>query len=129
MRRTALNPITEAAQMILKIFSIYDEKAHAYLPPFFLPTDGMALRTFSDCINSDTHQFGQHPSDYTIFHLGHFDDSNGELILGESSKSLGNGVEFIELPEIEQANGTQIDPAPINDEPPIQPGPQGHNSA
>lgn len=30
----------------LKLFSIYDTKALAYLPPFFLPQRGQAMRTF-----------------------------------------------------------------------------------
>ena len=52
------------------IFSVYDEKAQAFLPPFFLPEVGMATRIFGDCVNSDEHQFGKHPTDYTLFHLG-----------------------------------------------------------
>lgn len=57
------------------VFSIYDSKANAYLPPFFLPTVAMAVRAFSDCVNSDDHQFGKHPSDFTLWHLGTWDDA------------------------------------------------------
>lgn len=53
--------------MHLKAFSVYDIKAAAYLPPFFLPTVGMATRTFSDCANSHDHQFGRNPADYILF--------------------------------------------------------------
>lgn len=119
--------------MIHRIFTIYDEKAKAYLPPFFLPESGMAIRTFADCINSDSHQFGKHPSDYTLFTLGGWDDTNAELNLLNRSLSLGNGVEFIERPiqEIE-ADGDRI-PKEIfenlGDDPPIQPGPESGNSA
>ena len=59
------------------MFSIYDEKANAYLPPFILPETAMAIRTFGDCVNSDTHQFGQHPADYTLYQIATFDDSDG----------------------------------------------------
>ena len=61
--------------MVHRIFCIFDEKAKAYLPPFILPEVGMALRTFGDCVNSDDHQFGRHPSDYTMFTLGSYDDA------------------------------------------------------
>lgn len=61
------------------IFSIYDQKAKAYLPPFFLPNAPMAERVFGDCVNSESHQFAQHPEDYTLFTLGSFDDNNGEI--------------------------------------------------
>lgn len=76
------------------MFSVYDEKARAYLPPFILPEIGMATRTFGDCINSEDHQFGKHPSDYTLFKIADFDDETGEPTPDKSS--IGNGVEFIE---------------------------------
>ncbi len=63
--------------MNFKVYSVYDSKAKAFLPPFYLPMEGMAVRTFSDCINSDSHQFGAHPEDYGLFTLGEFDDQSG----------------------------------------------------
>lgn len=66
--------------MIHKMYCIHDTKAKAFLPPFILPTEGMAIRTFADCINSDTHQFGAHPEDYGLFFLGEYDDEKGELV-------------------------------------------------
>lgn len=65
--------------MMHKVFTIHDEKAKAFLPPFFLPNEGMAIRTFGDCVNSDSHQFGVHPEDYRLFQIGVFDDESGEL--------------------------------------------------
>lgn len=79
--------------MIHKIFCVYDEKACAYLPPFFLPEAGQAIRVFTDCVNSKDHQFGAHPSDYTLFHIGEYDD-NSAKIHAHAPKTLGNGVEF-----------------------------------
>ena len=79
--------------MIQNMFTIYDSKAEAYLPPFFLPTDGMAQRTFAECINSDDHQFGRHPHDFTLFKLGTFD--NDGAVIEYHKQTLGNGVEFL----------------------------------
>jgi len=76
------------------LFTIYDEKADVFMPPFFVPAVGLATRAFSDCINSDSHAFGKHPSDYTLFQIGEFDDAVAE-ITNHTKKSLGNGVEFI----------------------------------
>lgn len=84
--------------MIFKLFSIYDEKARAYLPPFILPERGQAIRIFTDCVNSNDHQFGKHPSDYTLFELGTFDDSSSEI--SRQRSAVGNGVEFITPQEI-----------------------------
>jgi hypothetical protein len=85
--------------MILKIFSIYDEKAGAFLPPFFLPTVGMATRTFKDCCNSLDHAFGLNPADYTLFELGDFSDKTAHIQTLASPKSHGIGLIFVSTPE------------------------------
>lgn len=81
------------------MFTIYDQKAEAYLPPFFMPTAGMATRTFADCVNQEDHRFNAHPSDYTLFEIGTFDDSTGTIEPETVPKSYGTGVEFIEQPK------------------------------
>jgi hypothetical protein len=75
------------------MFSVYDEKAKAYLPPFILPEIGMATRTFGDCVNDEGHQFGKHPADYTLFKIADYDDETG--VPTPNKSSIGNGVEFI----------------------------------
>ena len=77
-----------------KIFTVYDQKAEAYLPPFFLPQVGQATRVFADCVNSDSHQFAKHPEDYTLFQLGTFDDNTGEILKLTVPKLLGTGLDF-----------------------------------
>lgn len=76
------------------IFAIHDGKAMAYLPPFFLHSEGMAKRSFGDCIADENHQFGKHPEDYTLFKIGEFDDARG-VIIGHGHISLGNGTEYL----------------------------------
>lgn len=83
----------------MKIFTIYDQKAMAHLPPFILPTDGMATRTFADCVNKEGHQFNDHPADYTLFQIGEFDETTGVITPAETKISFGTGVEFINQPE------------------------------
>jgi len=80
--------------MVHKIFSIFDGKAMAYLPPFCLPEVGMASRTFGDCVNSADHQFGLHPEDYTLFQIGLYDDSTGIISGLEARCVIANGVEL-----------------------------------
>ena len=75
------------------MFSIYDEKAKAFFPPWFLPEQGQAIRTFGDHVNSDDN-IGKHPGDYTLFYLGSFNDSTAKIAL-VTPEALGNGVEFI----------------------------------
>lgn len=80
--------------MIHHIFTIRDQKADAFLPPFFLPRTAMAERVFSDCINDASHQFYKHPEDFTLFTLGTFDDDDASMVLIEGPRSLGNGLTF-----------------------------------
>jgi hypothetical protein len=91
--------------MIHKIFSIYDQKARAYLPPFYMHQTEMAIRVFSDCINSDNHQFAKHPADYTLFELGTFDDEHAKLDTYEAPTLLNNGIELVRA---ERDNEQQI---------------------
>ena len=74
------------------VFSIHDIKAEAYLPPFVCPTEGIATRTFADCVADPTHQFSKNPDDYTLFKLGTFDDETG-LFSQVTPETLGNGLQ------------------------------------
>ncbi len=84
--------------MVFRIFSIYDEKAKAFLPPFFMHEKLVAIRAFSDCVNDSEHQFGMHPSDYTLFEFGDFDDSSGSFAVVDK-QPVCNGVEVINSSE------------------------------
>lgn len=74
--------------MIKKIFTVFDLKSEAYLQPFFLDTLGQAKRAITDCVNDPNHQFGKHPSDYTLHELGTYDDSTG---LFNTQKQMTHG--------------------------------------
>lgn len=119
--------------MIQKMFTIYDEKADAFLPPFFLPTNGMALRTFADCVNDDKHAFGKNPQDYTLFSVGNFDDGTGRTFIENANKSLGNGVEFLSSPSqdpgLDHGPKGEIFEETVDNDAPILPSTQGGNSA
>lgn len=65
--------------MRLECFAVFDSKAEAYLRPWFIENVATALRTFTDAAADDSSPFGQHPEDYTLFHLGSFDMVSGVL--------------------------------------------------
>ena len=81
--------------MIYKMFTVYDTAAKAYLPPFILPHTGQAVRMFTECCNSKTHQFGKFPADYTLFLIARFDDSTANLDLHTPEK-IHNGLEVLD---------------------------------
>lgn len=95
--------------MLHKIFSVYDVKAQAFMTPFMMPTEGMATRAIKDCVNDVNHQFSKHPSDYTLFTLGSFNDEEGFYDLYETPQSLGLIVQFIgKDPHPEQLTDDQL---------------------
>ena len=96
-----------------EIFAIFDSKAHAYLPPFIMHQKAMAIRVFSDCINDQGHQFGKNPGDYTLFHIGEFDDNKG-TVKGHINISLANGVELI-IPNNDQNQPSLFTDPPLGD--------------
>lgn len=61
----------------MKIFTVYDEPAGAFLQPFFEKTRATAIRSFMDACSRPDHQFVTHSSDYTLFAVGDFDEVTG----------------------------------------------------
>jgi hypothetical protein len=80
--------------MNLKMFTVRDSKAEAYLTPFFLPNRGMAARVFGDCVGDRNHQFARHPEDHSLFELGDFDDVTGAIVLHPEPVFLHKAIEF-----------------------------------
>jgi hypothetical protein len=65
--------------MKTNIYTIFDSKAEAYLPPILLPNDGLFIRTLKNCMNDDNHDFSKHTADYTAFKLGTYCDKKAEF--------------------------------------------------
>lgn len=80
--------------MIAQIFTVYDSKTEAYLPPFFTQTKGAAIRMFEDTCNDQEHQFYRHSEDFTLFQLGSYDDQIASFDLYETPSPIGKAIEF-----------------------------------
>jgi len=64
----------------LRLYSVFDSKAEAWLPTFSMRTDGEAVRGFTDEVNRGGSGFNAHPEDYTLFRVGEFDQSLGTVL-------------------------------------------------
>jgi len=84
--------------MILQMFAVFDSATKAYHAPFFQNSRGQAVRTFSDLANDSQTMLCKHPSDYTLFHTGNYDDTKG-IVTSEKHSNLGKAIEFISQPE------------------------------
>jgi len=79
--------------MILIICTVKDRAADAYGRPMFVPSTGVAIRSFSDEINRNNaeNQLYNHPDDFDLYELGQFDDNTGLFNLHEQPKLLSLG--------------------------------------
>lgn len=78
----------------LKIFTIFDGKANAYLRPFSLPNAAHAIREISEVMQQPTGPFSDYPEDFTLFEVGEFDDETGEVQPLLKHEPLGNLLRF-----------------------------------
>lgn len=59
-----------------RAYSVYDEKANYFTPPFYAKTDSEAIRIFGfACVDEDS-SLSQIRPDVSLYHIGEFDDSN-----------------------------------------------------
>lgn len=68
--------------MRFEVVAVLDAAVGGYSRPFFTPSIGAAVRSFIDEVNrqADDNQMSKHPQDFSLYHLGSFDDSTGELL-------------------------------------------------
>lgn len=79
----------------MKMCSIYDAKAEAWLTPLFFQAVGQAVRSFGDAINQSNSEFNKHPEDYTLFMLGDWDDQRGVLELVQAPVPVARGIDLV----------------------------------
>ena len=79
--------------MKLVLCSVKDRAADAYARPMFVPSIGVAIRSFSDEINraADDNQLYNHADDFDLYELGVFDDNSGSFELYDKPKLLSLG--------------------------------------
>lgn len=82
--------------MIQIICAVKDRAADAFGRPLFVPSVGLAIRSFSDEVNrSDSeNQMFNHSDDFDLYEIGSFDDNTGIIECHQQPKllSLGKSV-------------------------------------
>lgn len=62
----------------LSAFSIRDEKALVFGPPFYNVNRGVAMRQVAEAVKGDASStMAKYPDDFTLFHVGFWDDTQG----------------------------------------------------
>lgn len=81
---------------IQKIYSVKDLKAKQFSPPFFLKTDGLAHRAFSETIEKGNNDWSKYPEDFSLHYLGEFNPETGEM-MPVPPESIANATEFVKV--------------------------------
>lgn len=81
--------------MILRVYSVFDSKVGAYLPPIYFRSKGEAIRSFSSAVAKEDHEFCRYAEDYTLFELGEWDDSDAKFKLHLTPIPVGKAIEFV----------------------------------
>jgi len=78
--------------MIMQIFAVYDAVAKAFATPFFMRSEGEALRAFASEVNNPGSQLHANHSDFSLHRIGEFDDASGEIVAGGKMLAKASSV-------------------------------------
>lgn len=96
------NVVYKNGGFILKlvIVSIFDRAAGAFGRPAFVPSKGVAMRSFSEEVNriGDDNMVNKHPDDFDMFYLGEFDDNNALFALSNPPELLARAKDLVAAP-------------------------------
>lgn len=84
--------------MIMQAYSIFDLKALHYHLPFFAPNDAVAIRSLGDLVNDPQSRISQHPADYVLYRVGHYDDATGGVQPVSPLVHVIDAVALVRLP-------------------------------
>jgi hypothetical protein len=72
------------------ICTVYDRAAETYARPMFVPSIGVAIRSFTDEVNRNdsNNQLFNHADDFDLYELGEFDDQTSRIFMLDLPKVL-----------------------------------------
>lgn len=80
--------------MIRLVFSVFDNATKGFMLPFYANSIEEAIRSFRLLLRDDN-PISQFPDDYTLFHVGQFDEKTGLHTSLETPHSLGLALSFV----------------------------------
>jgi hypothetical protein len=81
------------------IFSIYDNVAQIFEPPFTEKNKGTAIRRIQDLIQNNVQSpYAKFPDNFVLYHIGYFDNSAAGILDLEPEQV----IQFLELTETKE---------------------------
>ena len=81
--------------MLLYAYSLYDSKALTYSPPFYASAHGQAVRLVMDLASDGNTSVGRHPSDYTLYCVGQFNDALGVMLPADVREHISDVLPLV----------------------------------
>lgn len=78
--------------MSLQVFTVRDDKAEAFMNPFFMPNQALAVRSIQQCMADPEHTFARFPEDFSLYILGEYDEQSGKFTLLDAPQHMANLV-------------------------------------
>lgn len=80
----------------LIVCAVRDRAAVVYGRPFFTPSTGTAIRSFSDHLNSkEDSEMVKHPEDFDLYYLADFDDEIGVFECKSPPRQIAIGKDVV----------------------------------
>lgn len=99
--------------MKLLIYAVRDLKSNSFTFPHFNNTHGQAIRAFGDLVRNPKSVIAAHPEDYSLFHLGEFDDESGAVKSLPVPVSLASAIEFVPVNGPQRNGAAGVEEVPI----------------
>lgn len=80
----------------MKLISVHDVKAKAFLQIATVRTPGEGIRQFESVCRDPKTQFAQFPSDFVLVELADYDELTGIITPHETHRILATASEFIQ---------------------------------
>lgn len=80
--------------MTKNIYTVRDNKAGAYLEPFYSQNDDTAFRSIANCLRDPEHTFSINIEDYDLYYLGSYEDTTGCISAETNIVHLTSFVNF-----------------------------------
>lgn len=81
---------------VLIVVAVHDRALDGFMRPFFVPSVGMAIRSFQDEVNrksGNDAMISMHPEDYDLYQLGSWDEDNG--VFTNECKQIAMGKQCV----------------------------------
>lgn len=89
------------------LVSICDKAAEAFNPPACVPALGIAERQFRDLLSDAGSAPGKHPGDFSLWHIGYFDDASAQIEMLSQPTKIAEGMQFVPPKIREVSSGGQ----------------------